>query len=195
MQVTSDQMDQLFPGSGRFADSINKTANNYSIQYVPMFVAQIGYESDGLKVFEENLHYSAERLLQVFPRYFNASNVNQYVDQPEKIANRIYANRMGNGDEASGDGWNYRGRGAIQTTGKNNYLLFAQDVGMTLDQVVAYMQTDEGAIMSAGFFWYNNNIDSVGDDITAVTKKINGGTNGLAQRQTDYLKAQQIFAQ
>ena len=122
MPVTAAQMEQMFPGSGRFADPINQTVSNYEINNVPMFIAQIGHESGGLTVFIENLHYSADRLLQVFPRYFNDDNVDNYDNQPEKIANRIYANRMGNGDEASGDGWKYRGRGAIQLTGKNNYL-------------------------------------------------------------------------
>ena len=193
MPVTQDQMERMFTGSGRFADPINQTVSNYDINNVPMFIAQIGWESANLTTFKENLYYSKDRLLQVFPRYFNADNVDDYAENPEKIANRVYANRMGNGDEASGDGWTYRGRGAIQVTGKDNYTKFGNDVGYTLDQTIAYLETDEGAIMSAGFYWSEAGINSVSSNINAVTQKINGGLNGLAGRQQLYTKAKSIF--
>lgn len=193
MTVTQDQMNSFISGSGRFADPINKTVTNYDINNQSMFIAQIAHESGGLKVFVENLHYSADRLLEVFPHYFDDDNVDDYDHNPEKIASRVYANRMGNGDEASGDGYRFRGRGAIQLTGKENYTKFATDVGMTLDQVVAYMETDEGAIMSAGWFWDYASINDVSSDITSTTKRINGGTNGIGQRQAYYSRASSIF--
>ena len=97
------------------------------------FFAQCAHESGNFIIFRENLNYSADGLLRIFPKYFDAIKARQYARQPERIANRVYANRMGNGDEASGDGWRYRGRGAIQLTGKNNYRDFADWVGKTID--------------------------------------------------------------
>ena len=191
--VTQEQMEEMFSGSSKYTDSINTTLSNFNISHIAMFISQIGAESGNLTIFEENLHYSAQRLIQVFPSLFNSTNAAAYDNQPEKIANRIYANRMGNGDEASGDGWTYRGRGAIQLTGKNNYLRFAQDLNMNLSDAVNYISTNDGIFMSAGFFWYDNNIESVADDFIAKTKKINGGLNGLNTRQALYNKAKTIF--
>jgi putative chitinase len=125
----------------------------------------------------------------VFSKYFQTPTIAaQYARQQQKIANRVYANRMGNGDEASGDGWRYRGRGAIQLTGKNNYIGFAHDMGMSLEDAIAYLETPEGAIMSAGWFWNNNKLNAIADknDVTAMTKAINGGTNGLDDRARLY---------
>jgi len=147
-------------------------------------LAQIGHESAGLSVVEENLNYRADRLAVVFPKYFRDVNPNDYARNPERIANRVYANRMGNGPESSGDGWRYSGKGAIQLTGKANYSAFAAYIGMELDEVVEYLTTPEGAIDSAGWFWTTNNLNHWSDlqDIVTVTKKINGGTHGLEDR-------------
>lgn len=150
------------------------------------FLAQVAHESGGFSAVKENLNYSAKSLDAVFPKYFkNAGrNAAEYERQPEKIANIVYANRMGNGDTASGDGFKYRGRGLIQLTGKNNYTAFANDVGLTIDEAVDYLETYEGAAMSAGWFWANNNLNQWADaeDMVTLTKRINGGTIGLEDR-------------
>jgi putative chitinase len=165
-------------------------------QRIAMFLAQIGHESGGLKFVEENLNYRADRLPVVFPKYFRDVDPNQYGRNPEKIANRVYGNRMGNGPESSGDGWRYRGRGLIQLTGHDNYARFAQDMGMTVEDAVEYLKTPEGAAMSAGWFWGKNNLNVSADagDIVANTKRINGGTIGLADRQAHYQEALHIFS-
>ena len=163
------------------------------------FVAQCAHESNEFKSLEENLNYSEESLKKVFGRYFGPGkrDAKEYAKKPEKIANRVYANRMGNGDEASGDGFKYCGRGLIQLTGKQNYTKFAQDLGISLEETVAYLETPEGAVSSAGWFWDNNNLNSYcdKDDFVGLTKRINGGTIGLADRQHHYhLALQQLGA-
>ena len=158
------------------------------------FFAQTAHESGNFKAFSENLSYSADGLLKIFGKYFNPGNVTSYARQPEKIANRVYANRMGNGNEASGDGWKYRGRGALQLTGKDNYAAFAKYLNkpeiMTNPDLVA----TEYAFESAMFFFQKNNLWAICDSgvsdstILAMTKKINGGTHGLADRKEKTIK-------
>lgn len=154
------------------------------------FFAQTAHESGNFKAFSENLNYSAEGLNKIFPKYFkNAGrDANAYGRHPEKIANIVYASRMGNGDTASGDGWKYRGRGALQLTGKSNYQAFADYLGkpeiMTNPDLVA----TEYSFESAKFFFDKNKLwdlcKTVDDaSITAVTKRINGGTHGLDDRK------------
>lgn len=146
------------------------------------FIAQCGHESADFKHLQENLNYSAEALLKVWPSHFDEANVADYANQPEKIANRAYANRMGNGDEASGDGWRYHGRGAIQLTGKTNYEKFGD-----VDNPDLQAQFPQ-AILSAGRFWKANKLNSYADkgDIEGMTKRINGGLNGLDDRLRRY---------
>jgi len=153
------------------------------------FFAQTAHETGGFKAFSENLNYNAAGLTSVFKKYFiDLATANRYARQPEKIANRVYASRMGNGPEASGDGWRYRGRGALQLTGKDNYAAFAKycnrpDV-MSNPDIVA----TELAFESAMFFFERNKLWAICDQgisdsaILALTKKINGGTHGLADR-------------
>ena len=196
--VTLQQLSKIFPNSSpnlleNFVDPINKAIEEYDINNPAMFLAQVGHESGGFKTLVENLNYSSDRLLVVFPKYFNATTAKAYHRQPQKIANRVYANRMGKGDEASGDGWKYRGKGAIQITGKNNHKLFAESVGKTIDEAVDYMLTPEGAIMSAGWFWDYVNCNETSSSVTQTTKKINGGTNGLDDRRAYYTKAQAVL--
>jgi putative chitinase len=121
----------------------------------------------------------------VWPRHFNEENAQEYHRQPEKIANRAYRDRMGNGDEESGDGWRYRGRGAIQLTGYNNYNAFSEDAGMDIEDAVDYLETLEGAVESAAWFWLKNDLNEMADDRdnTAMTKRINGGTHGIEDRK------------
>ena len=204
MLITREQLTKFFDHTpaatiDNFLDPLNKTLEHFEInttQRIAMFMAQIGHESGGLKFVEENLNYRADRLPVIFPRYFKDVDPNLYARNPEKIANRVYANRMGNGPEASGDGWRYRGRGLIQLTGHDNYARFAQDLGMSVEDAVEYLTTHEGAAMSAGWFWGKNNLNATADrgDILNNTKRINGGTIGLADRQAHYEEALHIFA-
>ena len=148
-----------------FVDPINKTCEKFEInnpQRAAMFLAQVGHESGGLVHTQENLNYKAEGLARVFPKYFRDVDPTDYAHNPEKIANRVYADRMGNGSEESGDGYKFRGRGLIQLTGRDNYTHFADDMGMDLDAAVSYLETPEGAAMSAGWFWSKNHLQSIG---------------------------------
>lgn len=152
------------------------------------FFAQCSHETNDFRLFRENLNYSTEGLLKIFSKYFDKDLANQYARNPEKIANRVYANRMGNGNEASGDGWKYRGRGALQLTGKSNYEAFAKYVNdpsiiVNPDKILE----PEYLFKSAIFFFDNNkiwnkctNFDL--DTIKTVTRIINGGHNGLDHR-------------
>jgi putative chitinase len=160
------------------------------------FLAQTSHESGKYKFLTENLNYSDKGLLKTFPKYFNESNVMEYARKPETIANRVYANRMGNGDEASGDGWRYCGRGLIQLTGKNNYQAFANSEQMNIEEVPDYLITYVGAVRSALWFWNKNNLNDTADagDLLMMTKKINGGTHGLAERTAEYKRILEIYS-
>jgi putative chitinase len=151
------------------------------------FLSQCGHESGGFKVFTENLNYSAEGLLKTFPKYFNAETAAASARKPERIANKVYANRMSNGNEESGDGWKFRGRGCIQLTGRANYTAYDQAVP---ENVLENPDLVAGALAldSAGWFWKTNGLNKIADagDVTAVTKRVNGGTHGLADRQSRY---------
>lgn len=149
------------------------------------FLAQTSHESGGFRAVEENLNYKAETLSKIFPKYFRDKDTNDYAKKPEKIANLVYGNRMGNGPVESGDGYRYRGRGLIQLTGKSNYEKFAEGIESTLEEAVEYLTTPEGAVESAAWFWANNGLNELADtdDVTKVTKRINGGTIGLAERE------------
>jgi putative chitinase len=157
------------------------------------FLAQCALESMNFTAVVENLNYSAQRLFQVFPKYFKNVDVDTYARNPQKIGSRVYANRMGNGDEASGDGFKYRGRGYIQLTGKNNYQSFTDHIG---EDCVANpdLVATKYPLASAGFFFNSNNIWTVCDQgssdavVTNVTKRVNGGTHGLAERIQNFKK-------
>jgi len=152
------------------------------------FFAQTSHETGGYKLFSENLNYSAQGLQSIFGKYFPGTLEESYARNPEKIANRVYASRMGNGDEKSGDGWKFRGRGALQLTGKDNYKAFSEYLKkpeiMTNPDLVA----TEYSFESAMFFFDKNKLWSICDQgindaaILALTKRINGGTHGLADR-------------
>lgn len=171
---------------GKQTISLGKDYLNLTREQAVHFFAQCSHESAGFRVFEENLNYSSSALLSVFGKYFEESNVNDYARKPEKIANRVYANRMGNGDEASGDGWKYRGRGAIQLTGTNNYAAFTTAQGVDFVNQPDLVESDY-AFESAIFFFNENNLFSLCTDLTEatikkLTKRINGGYNGLEHR-------------
>ena len=152
------------------------------------FFAQTAHETGGFKAFSENLNYSAQGLQGTFGKYFPGNLEESYARQPEKIANRVYASRMGNGDEASGDGWKYRGRGALQLTGKSNYKAFADYLKKPEIMDTPDLVATTYAFESAMFFFDRNKLWSICDQgvtdaaILALTKRINGGTHGLADR-------------
>lgn len=163
---------------------------------VAAFLAQCAHESGNFRFLKENLNYRAASLQKVFKKYFPTEDLaKQYEKKPEKIANRVYANRMGNGDEASGDGFRYLGRGLIQLTGKNNYTIFAASIDTPLEEIPEYLQTFEGAVQSACWFWEQNNLNKEADakDIKLMTRKINGGYIGLEDRIKHYEHALHLF--
>ena len=165
---------------------------------ISLFIAQCGHESGGWKIFEENLNYSADGLNKVFPKYFKNAGIDaiQYHRNPEKIANYVYANRMGNGDVKSGDGWYFRGRGPIQLTGHDNYSNFTDDTGLdVLYESSLLSENKEIALMSAIWYWNKYNLNDYADknDIKGCTRKINGGYNGLEERIKHYNKVYNIL--
>jgi putative chitinase len=184
-------------------DQISDTALNFGINNslrLAHFLAQCGHESGGFRAVSENLNYSAKGLLGIFRKYF--TNVNlamQYERKPEKIANRVYASRMGNGAEASGDGYKYRGRGYIQLTGKDNYSLFDATVPESIIAQPDLVAT-KYPLASAAFFFKRNNLWAIcdrgatSDVVTAVTKRVNGGTIGLADRQKHFKEYYNLLA-
>lgn len=177
---------------GKWGQGTYRAAKNYfklSNSQAAHFFGQCSHESGGFKVFSENLNYSADGLTKIFKKYFPTLAAAQpYARKPEKIANKVYANRMGNGPESSGDGWKYRGRGPIQLTGKDNYTAFAKHIGrpdvLTNPDIVA----TELAFESAIFFFQKNGLFAIADKgvtdaiITQITKRVNGGTHGLDDR-------------
>lgn len=151
------------------------------------FLAQCGHESGNFKFINENLNYSAKGLLSTFPKYFNATTATQYERNPEKIASKVYGGRMGNGDESTKEGYKFRGRGFIQLTGKSNYTNFSKFIG---EDCVANpdLVSTKYPLASAAFFFDSNGLWSICDKgaddatVTAVTKRVNGGTIGLSDR-------------
>lgn len=180
-------------------NAFNKVFEKYEIntkERVAGFLAQCGHESLDFTVLKENLNYGAKGLRGTFGKYFpDDATAAKYERKPEMIANRVYASRMGNGNEASGDGYKFRGRGAIQLTGCANYTAFAKDVGKTIDETIVYLETLEGAIESACWFWKKNGLNEIADkkDITLMTKRINGGTIGLEDRKKHWEKNLQVL--
>jgi len=180
-------------------DALSKVLPDYDIatpERVAAFMAQCAHESGGFKTLKENLNYKAESLCKVFSKYFpNIELASQYAHQQEKIANKVYGNRMGNGDEASGDGYRYCGRGLIQLTGKDNYTAFAESIETPVEELPEYLSTFEGAVQSACWFWETNNLNQYADsgDILTMTKRINGGTIGLEDRKKHYAHALHVL--
>jgi putative chitinase len=202
--VTFDQLNDFFEDTSediieKFVEPLNDVMEFYEInnpKRISMFLAQVGHESGGLRTIKENLNYSADGLKRVFPKYFRDVNPADYAKKPEKIANRVYGGRMGNGPESTGDGYRYCGRGLIQLTGKSNYEAFAADMGWPLAEATEWLSTEEGAAWSAGWFWDSRELNQWADkgDILTVTKKINGGTIGLEDRKSHYEAALELFS-
>lgn len=166
---------------------------------VAAFLAQCAHESGNFRFIEENLNYRAESLRRVFPKYFPTDALaQQYASGPnraERIANRVYANRMGNGPEESGDGWRYRGRGLIQLTGKDNYTNYAMSLEIDVEEAVEHLKTFEGCVQSAAWFWDENKLNQFADkrDIITLSKRINGGTIGIEDRIKHYNHALHVL--
>ena len=202
MSITAEQLQEAFDLADdvaeKYIDALNAAMEEFEIntpERRAMFLAQCCHESGHFRAVSENLNYKAESLSKVFPKYFKDVDPNDYAKQPEKIANRVYGNRMGNGDEHSGDGYRYRGRGFIQLTGKNNYDACGKDLDKDLHNEPDYLITAEGAARSAAWFWHKNNLNHFADanDILGATKKINGGTIGLEERTELYEEALKTF--
>jgi putative chitinase len=200
---TKEQLQSIIGNNSNldgWYEALSSVLPEYEIdspQRVSAFIAQCTHESGGFKRLKENLNYKWESLRKVFPKYFPTDELAQeYAHKPEQIANRVYGGRMGNGDESSGDGFRYCGRGLIQLTGRNNYTKFAESIGMAVEEVPALLETFEGAVKSACWFWKTNNLNQFADagDILTMTKRINGGTIGLEDRIKHYNHALEVFS-
>jgi putative chitinase len=199
--ITLEQLQQLLPNNPyveQWHEALEHLLSDYEIDTphrIAAFIAQCSHESGGFTALKENLNYRAETLRKVFPKYFTESSAQQFAGKQEAIANRVYANRMGNGPEESGDGYRYCGRGLIQLTGKDNYQNFADSLEMNVEELPDYLGTFEGAVQSACWFWENNNLNQWADkgDIVTLTKRINGGTIGLEDRIKHYEHALHVL--
>ena len=205
MELTEQQLKQLLPKNpyvNYWHSALSKLFPDYEINTparMAAFIAQCAHESGGFMILTENLNYRAATLRKLFPKYFPTDALAQeYASKPNKqeaIANRIYANRMGNGPEESGDGYKYRGRGLIQLTGRDNYAWFAASLEITPEEATEYLGTFEGAAQSACWFWETNKLNQWADkgDIVTLTKRINGGTIGLDDRIKHYEHALHVL--
>lgn len=188
--------DAVFP---HLQKAFDKFAINTPLR-VAHFLAQVMHESNNFKALTENLNYSADGLKKIFPKYFPDNLADSYARQPEKIANRVYANRMGNGDEASGEGFKFRGRGYIQLTGKNNYTSFGKSIGEDLVANPDKVATPEYGVLSAAWFWNSNGLNALADGgatvevVTKITKRVNGGTIGLDDRKKHFDEVYKLLA-
>ncbi len=203
--ITVSQLKQLLPKNPyveHWHHALEQLFPDYDIntpKRMAAFIAQCAHESGGFMVLKENLNYKPASLRKLFPKYFpNDQIAQQYCSKPNKqeaIANRIYADRMGNGSESSGDGYRFCGRGLIQLTGRSNYQSFADSLEMKIEDVPEYLATFEGAAQSACWFWETNGLNKFADagDILGLTKRINGGTIGLEDRKKHYEHALHVL--
>ena len=187
------------PHAEYWYEAICQILPDYDIETAPRvaaFLAQTAHESGGYRAIKENLNYRAVTLRKIFPKYFPTDELAaQYAGKPEKIANKVYGGRMGNGPEESGDGWRYCGRGLIQLTGKDNYTRYAQSLEISVEEAGEHLTTFEGCVQSAAWFWEANNLNRWADngDILTLTKRINGGTIGLEDRIKHYNHALHVL--
>jgi putative chitinase len=187
MTVTAEQLTKLHINPA-LAEPLNETFAKFNINSVRQqaaFLGQCGHECGNFKVFEENLNYRAETLMKLWPKRFPTLEfAKQYEKNPKKIANSVYASRMGNRDEASGDGYRFRGRGAIQLTGHSGYFHAGQACGVDFVMEPELVATPKYALMTAGWFWSTHGCNPLAEnaDWVGLTKKINGGTIGLQDR-------------
>jgi putative chitinase len=203
--ITTDQLKACLPGTGNanidtYLPIFNDLLPKYDVDTparIAGFIAQVAVESMQLARTVENLNYSSIGLAKVFPRHFQVPEFVKFAHQPEAIANRVYANRMGNGPEESGDGYKYRGRGLIQITGKGSYISYSRDTYKD-DRAVENPEMvglPPDAVKSALWFWKSRNINKAADaqDIRQMTFLVNGGYNGFEDRKAFYYKACTAF--
>lgn len=204
MEITCDTLRKIYPQSksiARYCEALHKAMAECGIDTaarVRAFLAQVGHESAQLNRVEENLNYSAQALRKVFPKYFRTpQEASSYAHHPERIANRVYANRMGNGGEESGDGWKFRGRGLIQITGRDNYVSMSALMGKDLTVWPDALLMPLDACRSAALWWKAKGLNALADKLAAderktfgaITKCVNGGLNGLEDRWAIYQRA------
>jgi putative chitinase len=200
--LTVDQLRAMIPTNkeiSEWCDELNKALPKYEIttdKRIAGFISQCAHESMDFNAMSENLNYREETLNKVFPRYFGPGkrNAAEYARNPEKIANYVYMDEFRTsklGNVQPGDGWRFRGRGLKQLTGRDNYTRFAKDYDMTAEEAAVWVETKEGALASALWFWNTNKLNAIADtgNVAALTKKINGGDIGLTDRQARYAKA------
>ena len=204
-KITLELLKEICPRTkatvlANYVEPLNTIGEHFDLfenpQRMAAFLAQTAHESGGFSVIKENLNYSAVGLHRTFKKYFpTLEAATHYAKKPAKIASKVYANRMGNGPESSGDGYKYCGRGLIQLTGKQNYTKFAASIGKTLTETIAYLETPAGAVASAGWFWNANKLNIYADkeDFVGLTRRINGGTIGLKDRKHHYEIALKIL--
>lgn len=203
--LTLDELSHLLPDNN-YLQQWHKVLVELLPQYeintparIAAFIAQCAHESANFTVLKENLNYRAATLRKIFPKYFPSDEIAQaYASQPNKqeaIANVVYSNRMGNGSPETGDGYRFCGRGLIQLTGRDNYTWFAESLEISVEAAAEYLETFEGAVQSACWFWETNNLNTWADagDILTLTKKINGGTIGLQDRIAHYEHALNVL--
>lgn len=194
--ITKEQLRRAIPDAKdsnieKYYEPLIAAMEHYRINTknrIAAFLANLAHESASFNTIQENLNYSAKRLIQVWPKHFRGRNLAHYAHQPQKIANVAYANRMGNGDKSSGDGWKYRGRGLIQLTGKTNYQMFSKAIGADIVGDPDWVLTPEGATISAAWFWDSRDLNKLADagNLREITRKINGGYHGHADRVRRY---------
>lgn len=205
MELTKEQLKKLLPKNpyiDYWHSALSQLLPEYNIntpQRIAAFVAQCAHESGGFMVLKENLNYRWQTLRKIFPKYFPTDELaQQYASRPDRqqaIANRVYASRMGNGPEETGDGYRFCGRGLIQLTGRQNYTWFAASLEISVEEASEYLETFEGAAQSACWFWETNNLNQWADkgDIVTLTRRINGGTIGLDDRIKHYEHALHVL--
>ena len=196
--VSPEQLKQLHIGE-QWVDALNETFQRFNI-LTPLqqasFIGQCGHECGNFKILEENLNYRAETLMKLWKSRFPTLEIaNEYARNPKKIANKVYASRMGNRDESSGDGFRFRGRGCIQLTGHANYFHAGKACGEDFVMNPDLVATPKYAAMTAGWFWNTHKLNQYADarDYVTMTKKINGGTIGLADRQKHIAHALEVL--
>jgi putative chitinase len=208
MNITEAQLAAMLPTNKEIAEwckVLNDALPKYEITTplrIAAFISQCAHESRDFTAMEENLNYSQQALERVFPRYFGPGKQNaaEYARNPEKIANYVYMDQNRSkagalGNVQPGDGWKFRGRGLKQLTGRQNYARFAKDYDMSADEAAEWIETKDGALASALWFWNTNNLNPVADtgDVAALTKRINGGDIGLADRRLRFSVAMQAL--
>ncbi|WP_236203940.1 glycoside hydrolase family 19 protein [Pseudomonas protegens] len=208
MPITEQQLLQILPNArpvaGVFVPALNRAMARFKIDSrvrQAAFLSQVGHESGQLRRLVENLNYSAEALVRTWPNRFTAQTAAACARQPEKIANRVYGGRMGNGPEASGDGWRFRGRGLIQLTGRSNYRAAAGGLGLPLEAQPELLEQPEQAAQSAAWWWSTNVLNELADaghfqDIGSVinTGKPGRVPHGVAERKALYDRALKVLA-